>query len=73
MYLGMSAMLQRELITDPILVRYLTGHPVSTATLILFFVGVGSLLMIGTNVFGQYGAARRIRLESRAMEPLARW
>jgi hypothetical protein len=60
MYLGMSAMLQQKVIANEIIVRYLTGHPVSTATLILFFVGVGSLLMIATNVFGQWGAANRI-------------
>ena len=66
MYLGMSAMLEREVIANETIVRYLTGHPVSTATLILFFVGVGSLLMIATNVFGQWGAANKIHFRDPA-------
>ncbi len=69
MYLGMSAMLERDIIANEVVIRYLTGHPVSTATLILFFVGVGSLLMIATNVFAQWGAANRIHFRDPSSEP----
>lgn len=66
MYLGLSVMLERGVIDDETVVRYLTGHPVSKATLILFFVGVGSLALIATNVFTQFAHAHSIRLESQA-------
>ncbi len=53
LYLGLSAAIERELITDSKVIRYLTGHPISKITMALFLVGICSLLTIGWNVAGQ--------------------
>lgn len=68
MYLGLSAMLERDVINNETVTRYLTGHPVSKATLILFFIGAGSLLLIGFNVFCQYCSANDICLDKPLVE-----
>ena len=64
LYIGMIALIQHEVVTNETVLRYLTGHPVSKITLAMFFVGCASLLMIGTNVFEQFGAAKKINLEA---------
>jgi biopolymer transport protein ExbB/TolQ len=64
LYIGMLALIQHDIITNETVLRYLTGHPVSKITLAMFFVGCASLLMIGTNVFEQFGAAKKIQLDA---------
>lgn len=64
LYIGMLALIQHDIITNETVLRYLTGHPVSKITLAMFFVGCASLLMIGTNVFEQFGAAKKIQLDT---------
>ena len=63
LYIGMLALIQHEVLTNETVLRYLTGHPVSKITLAMFFIGCASLLMIGTNVFEQFGAAKKISLD----------
>ncbi len=64
MYLGLLAVIDQEVLTNETILRYLTGHPVSKITVAMFFIGTASLLMIGHNVFEQFGALKRIRIDA---------
>lgn len=64
MYLGMTALLEKELITNETAIRYIAGHPVSGFTLGMFFIGVASLVMISCNLFAQYRWSSRIGLDN---------
>lgn len=63
LYLGLSALINQGVISNELLLRYLTGHPVSEVTIAMFFVGIASLGLISKNIFEQYGAERKITLE----------
>ncbi len=63
MYLGMSVMLEREVITNETVVRYVAGHPVSKLTVAMFFIGLGSLALISLNVFTQFRWTKRITIK----------
>lgn len=63
LYLGMLAAIDHQLIVDKTVLRYLIGHWVCKLTIAMFLVGLVSLLMIGFNVFEQYRAEQKIRLE----------
>lgn len=47
---------------NEVLLRYLTGHPVSKVTVGMFLVGVASLSLIGWNLFEQFAAEKKITL-----------
>jgi biopolymer transport protein ExbB/TolQ len=68
MYLGMLTLIEQEVIANETVLRYLTGHPVSKITLAMFFIGLASLGMIGANVFEQFSAEQKIRLNDGPVE-----
>jgi len=51
-----SLALHRGLITQPILVRYLTAHPVSYVATAMFCVGMASLAFKGLDIIRQFGS-----------------
>ena len=62
LYLGISFLLEQDLIDQPTLRRYLTGHPISKITLALFCIGFASLVMIADNLGQQFRAFNRVHL-----------
>ena len=62
MYLGLAYMIEQSILTNELLVRYTTGHPISRFTTGMFFIGVASLLMIAKNVFEQFSTESKIQL-----------
>ncbi len=62
LYLCVNLLIDREVITNELVLRYLTGHPISKITMFLFCVGVAGLLVIANNVFDQFCGCDRIRL-----------
>ena len=73
MYLGLAYMIEQSILTNELLVRYTTGHPISRFTTGMFFIGVASLLMIAKNVFEQFSTESKIQLidsdETTATQP----
>ena len=63
MYLGLAYLIEQSILTNELIVRYTTGHPISRFTTGMFFIGVASLLMIAKNVFEQFSTERKIKLE----------
>lgn len=63
MYLGLSYLIEQGEISNETVLRYLTGHPVSKVTVGMFFIGMASLALIANNVFGQFGAERKITIK----------
>ena len=68
MYLCLGLLIDREVITNELLLRYLTGHPISRITSFMFFVGFAGLLLLANNVFDQFCNCDRIRLESKKQD-----
>ena len=64
MYLGLSYLIKESTISNELVLRYLTGHPVSEVTVAMFFIGVASLAMIGKNVFDQFASSKKITIKS---------
>ena len=64
MYLCLNLMIDREVITNELLLRYLTGHPISLITLFMFCVGSAALLLIANNVFDQFCSIDHIQLSN---------
>ena len=62
MYLGLSYLIEQSILTNELLVRYTTGHPISRFTTGMFFIGVASLVMIAKNVFEQFSTEAKIQL-----------
>ena len=62
MHLGLSYLVDQSIITNELLIRYTTGHPISQVTTAMFFVGLASLLLIAKNVFEQFNAEETITL-----------
>ena len=62
MYLGLAYMIEQSILTNELLVRYTTGHPISRFTTGMFFIGVASLLMIAKNVLEQFSTESKIQL-----------
>lgn len=62
MFLGLSYLISHEYITNELLLRYLTGHPISQVTVAMFFVGLASLAMIGRNIAEQFFTEQKITL-----------
>ena len=60
MYLGLSYLINQGTISNELVLRYLTGHPVSEVTIGMFFVGMASLALIAKNIFEQFGAEKKI-------------
>ena len=60
LYLGLSAAIEKQFFTEPWILRYLTGHPISKITTFLFFVGVASLAGIAWNVFRQFASLEAV-------------
>lgn len=58
----LDLMIDREVITNELLLRYLTGHPISLITLFMFCVGTAALLLIANNVFDQFCNCDNIHL-----------
>ncbi len=64
MYIGLSYLIEQSILTNELLVRYTTGHPISRFTTGMFFIGVASLVMIAKNVFEQFSTESRVQLVS---------
>jgi biopolymer transport protein ExbB/TolQ len=62
LYLGLLALIDKQILDDETLLRYLTGHPVSKISVGLFLVGCSSLALIGWDVFLQFYGEKRINL-----------
>ena len=62
MYLGLAYMIEQSILTNELLIRYTTGHPISRFTTGMFFIGVASLLMIAKNVLEQFSTESKIQL-----------
>ena len=74
MYLGLAYMIEQSILTNELLVRYTTGHPISRFTTGMFFIGVASLLMIAKNVLEQFSTESKIQLvdtDSTGTDPTA--
>ena len=63
MYLCLGLLIDREVITNELILRYLTGHPISRITTFMFCVGLAGLLLLANNVFDQFCNCDRIRLD----------
>lgn len=63
MYIGLIYMIQQGILSNELLLRYITGHPVSKVTVGMFFVGLASLALIAKNVFEQFGSERKITVQ----------
>jgi biopolymer transport protein ExbB/TolQ len=66
MSLGLSYLINQGTISNELVLRYLTGHPVSEVTIGMFFIGVASLGLIAKNIFEQFGTERKITLRTDA-------
>ena len=66
LYLCLGLLIDREVLTNELLLRYLTGHPISKFTTFMFCVGVSSLLLIANNIFDQFCNCDRIKLTDNA-------
>ena len=64
MFLGLSYLIDQGTISNELVLRYLTGHPVSEVTIGMFFIGIASLGLIAKNIFEQFGAERKITLKA---------
>ncbi len=62
LYMGLLVVMGQGYITNETAVRYISGHPISKLTLVLFFVGVASLTLIAVNLFKQFSALDNIEL-----------
>ena len=61
-YFVLVGAIERRLIDDDLLTRYITGHPVSKVTTAMFLVGISSLLLIGSDILDQFSSIRRVTL-----------
>ena len=68
MYFGLSALIQRGVVADETLLRYLTGHPISHVTVAMFLIGLGSLMMIGWNVTSQFRGLDQVTLRETSQD-----
>ncbi|MEM9413210.1 MAG: MotA/TolQ/ExbB proton channel family protein, partial [Planctomycetota bacterium] len=66
LYLCVGLLIDREVISNDLVLRYLTGHPISKFTTFMFCIGVASLLVIANNVFDQFCNCDKIQLEKLA-------
>ena len=66
MYIGLSYLIEQSILTNELVVRYTTGHPISRFTTGMFFIGMASLLMIAKNVFEQFFTEAKIQLTDSA-------
>ena len=66
MYLGLSYLIEQSILTNELVVRYTTGHPISRFTTGMFFIGMASLLLIAKNVFEQFSTEAKIQLTASA-------
>ena len=60
----MGLMIEKEVLTNELLLRYLVGHPISKFTTFLFLIGVAALLLIANNIFDQFCNCGRIVLKT---------
>ena len=68
LYLGLQYLIDTSAIADETVLRYLTGHPVSRVTMVMFLIGMSSLLMIGLNLVSQFSAEGEIVLGDRSSD-----
>lgn len=61
--MGVMYLLENGTITNELVIRYLTGHPISKVTMGMFLVGMGSLGLILFDVIGQFWGERKISLD----------
>jgi len=61
-YLGLQYLIDSGAINDETTLRYLTGHPVSKITVVMFLIGISSLMVIGLNLVSQFAAEDDITL-----------
>jgi biopolymer transport protein ExbB/TolQ len=62
LYLGLQYLIDSKSITDETTLRYLIGHPVSKITVVMFLIGMSSMLVIGWNLISQFSAEDEITL-----------
>lgn len=68
MYLGLQYLIDTKVIADETVLRYLTGHPVSKITVVMFLIGMASLMTIGWNLVSQFSSESAITLGPQADE-----
>ena len=68
LYILLGLMIDKEFVTNELLLRYLVGHPISKCTTLLFLIGVSALLLIGNNVFDQFCSYNKISLDLKESE-----
>ncbi len=64
-YFVLIGAIDRKLIDDELLTRYVTGHSVSKVTTAMFLVGMAALLLVASEVWDQFQSFSRISLHER--------
>lgn len=64
LYLGLNILIERDVIENESILRYITGHPISHITIAMFCIGVAGLVIIANNVFDQFQKVNTIKLDS---------
>jgi biopolymer transport protein ExbB/TolQ len=63
-FIALLVGLQQHVITNETVIRYVTAHPISYATTLMFCVGIASLLLKSSDVFQQFTTLSRIQLDA---------
>ena len=63
LYLLLGLLIEKEVLVNELLLRYLVGHPISKCTTLLFLIGVAALALIANNVFDQFCNCETIELD----------
>lgn len=64
LYLGLNILIERDIIENETILRYITGHPISHITVAMFCIGIAGLAIIANNVFDQFQKVNTITLET---------
>ena len=67
-YLLLGLVIDKEVLTNELVLRYLVGHPISECTTLLFLIGVAALFLIGNNVFDQFCNCNKISIDVGQLE-----
>ena len=63
LFMLLSLMIEKQVLTNELLLRYLVGHPISKCTTLLFLIGLAALTLIANNVFDQFCNCEKISLD----------
>jgi len=61
-YFVLVGAIERRLLDDEWLVRYITGHPVSKVTTAMFLIGIAALILIAADILDQLSSLKKISL-----------